>query len=111
MKELKIVLHVDEPGRWMAALSNLRNLTRDYPAARVRVVVNGEGIYAFQGTNDLTRRMAGAAGHGVEFQVCENSLRSHRVDAATLPEYVKPVPAGVVALAEAQADGFAYIKP
>ena len=108
---LKLVLHVDQADRWPAALGSVQNLIRDYPNAAVRVVVNGTAFYPLAGNNDLTERIAGYAGQGVTFQVCANSLRSHAVPQPSLPDGAVLVPAGVVALAEAQAEGFAYVKP
>ncbi len=109
--DLKLVLHVGQADRWPAVLSNLNNLTRDYPGASVRVLANGAGVYAFQAPNDLRDRIAGFAEGGVTFQVCANVLREHAVDPNTLPAYAHVVPAGVVALAAAQTERFAYVKP
>jgi Uncharacterized conserved protein len=47
----------------------------------------------------------------VTFQVCHNALKEHHVEPTALSDFANVVPAGVVALAEAQRDGFAYIKP
>lgn len=111
MAELKLVLHVDQADHWPAAFGNLNNVTRDYPDVEIRVVANGAGIYAFVGQSDLREKFDQFAATGVTFQVCHNALKEHHVEAATLPDYANVVPAGVVALAEAQHDGFAYIKP
>jgi intracellular sulfur oxidation DsrE/DsrF family protein len=107
----KIVLHVSDPDGWPPALSNARNLAQKYPAVKVRVIADGGGVYGFQGSNDLVSAMAAAAKAGVEFQACHNALDEKRIAATSLPSFVKVVPAGVIALAEAQADGFAYVKP
>ena len=111
MAELKLVLHVDQADHWPPALANLDNLTRDYPAAQIRVVVNGAGIYAFVGRSDLLERLEKTASKGVTIQVCHNALNEHHVESTALPAFVMVVPAGVVALAEAQEEGFAYVKP
>ena len=111
MAELKLVLHVDQADYWPSAFGNLNNLTRDYPDAEIRVVANGAGIYAFVGQSDLREKFDQFAANGVTFQVCRNALKEHHVEPTTLPDYATVVPAGVVALAEAQRDGFAYIKP
>ena len=111
MAELKLVLHIDEADRWPAVLSNLTNLTRDYPDAEIRVVANGHGVYAFLGQSDLTTKLEAFAGQGVQLQVCRNALRERQVDPAQMPQYAQVVPAGVVALAESQQQGFAYVKP
>jgi uncharacterized protein len=111
MRELKIVLHIDQGDRWPAALGNAGNVMRDHPDAKLRIIANGLAVYAFLGTSDLANRMAEQAAGGVEFQVCANALREHTVEPESLPPYARVVPSGVVAVAEAQADGFAYLKP
>ena len=111
MAELKLVLHVDQADHWPAAFGNLNNLTRDYPDAEIRVVANGAGIYAFVGQSDLREKFDQFAANGVTFQVCRNALKEHHVEPTALPDFANVVPTGVVALAEAQRDGFAYIKP
>ena len=110
-RPMKIVLHVSDPDGWPPALSNARNLAQKYPAIKVRVIADGGGVYGYQGNNDLVSAMAAAAKAGVEFQACHNALDEKRIAATSLPSFVKVVPAGVIALAEAQADGYAYVKP
>ena len=108
---LKIVLHVSDPDGWPPALSNAKNLSKSYPAVKVRVIADGGGVYGFQGANDLVTAMAATAKAGVEFQACHNALDEKKIAPASLAPFVKVVPAGVIALAEAQAEGFAYVKP
>ena len=108
---LKIVLHVSDPDGWPPALSNARNLSQKYPAVKVRVIADGGGVYGYQGSNDIVSSMAAAAKAGVEFRACHNALDEKQIAATSLPPFVKVVPAGVISLAEAQHEGFAYIKP
>ncbi len=70
MDDAKLVLHVDQADRWPAVFNNLKNVTRDYPGAQVRVVANGAGVYAFVGQSDLVEHLGEAADTGVVFQVC-----------------------------------------
>lgn len=110
-KPLRIVLHVSEAGGWPRALSNARNLAQKYPALKVLVIADGDGIYGYQGSNDLVSLMATTAQAGVSYQACHNALDEKKIAPSSLPPFVKVVPSGVIALAEAQADGYAYIKP
>ena len=110
-RPLKIVLHVSDPDGWPPALSNARNLAQKYPAVKVRVIADGGGVYGYQGSNDIVSAMAMAAKAGVEFQACHNALDEKQISVTSLAPYVKVVPAGVIALAEAQGEGFAYVKP
>jgi intracellular sulfur oxidation DsrE/DsrF family protein len=110
-RPLKIVLHVSDPDGWPPALSNARNLSQKYPAVKVRVVADGGGVYGYQGSNDIVAAMAATAKSGVEYQACNNALDEKKIPAASLAPFVKVVPAGVIALAESQAEGYAYVKP
>ena len=109
--DFKVVLHAAEEQHWPYVRSNLTNLTQEWPRARIRVVVDGTAVYPLQGENDLTPDLAAAARAGVEFQVCPNALREHRIDPATLPAFVQIKLGGVVALVAAQREGYAYVKP
>ena len=110
-RPLKIVLHVSDPDGWPPALSNARNLAQKYPAVKVRVIADGGGVYGYQGSNDIVSVMSTTAKAGVEFQACRNALDEKQIPVTSLPPYVKVVPAGVIALVEAQGEGYAYIKP
>lgn len=107
----KIVLHVSDPDGWPPALSNARNLSQKYPAVKVRVIADGGGVYGYQGSNDIVSVMAAAAKAGVEFHACHNALDEKQIPVASLPPFVKVVPSGVIALAQAQGEGYAYVKP
>ncbi|MDO4262984.1 MAG: DsrE family protein [Deinococcus sp.] len=111
MSNPKVVLHISEADRWHAALGNLVNLTALDDQPEVRVVVNGSAVYALQGQHDWLDHMTKAAARGVTFQVCRNSLKAHDIPERALPDWASTVPNGVIALAEAQHQGFAYIKP
>jgi len=110
-RPLKIVLHVGDADEWPYAVSNLRNLTSQYPKAILRVVVDGSAVYLFQGANDVVPALAAFAAKGVQMQACHNALRDKQLDPKSVPSFVQVIPAAVVALAEAQYDGFAYIRP
>jgi len=110
-RPLKIVLHVSEADAWPAALSNARNLSAKYPGVKVRVISDGSGVYGYQGSNALITEMAATSKAGVEYQACNNALDEKKIPPSSLAPFVKVVPAGVIALAEAEGEGFAYIKP
>ncbi len=108
---LRIVLHVSDPDGWPPALSNAKNLTAQFPTIKVKIVTDGGGVYGLQGANDLVSSMAAVARAGVPIEACHNALDEKRIAPASLPAFVKVVPAGVIALAQAQAEGYAYVKP
>jgi intracellular sulfur oxidation DsrE/DsrF family protein len=109
--DFRVVLHAAEVENWEFVLSNLRNLTTEWPLARLRVVVDGSAVTALQGENDLTTELGTMAAKGVMVQICPNALREHNIDVATVPSYAQTSLGGVVALVLAQHEGYAYVKP
>jgi len=109
--DFKVVLHAAEVENWPYVLSNLKNLTQEWPQAQLRVVVDGTAVTSLQGTNNLMTDLAQLAEAGVQLQVCPNALREHGIDPATIPGYAQTNLGGVVALVLAQHEGFAYVKP
>lgn len=48
--------------------------------------------------------------YGVEFWICNNTIKNFNLKEEDFPDFCKIVPAGVVAITELQTKGFAYIK-
>jgi uncharacterized protein len=109
--DFKVVLHAAEVQSWTYVLSNLKNLTQEWPQARLRVVVDGSAVTSLQGANNLTMELAQLVAAGVELQVCPNALHEHGIDPTTIPTFAQTSLGGVVALVLAQHEGFAYVKP
>ena len=109
--DFKVVLHAAEVQDWQFVLSNLRNLTQDWPKARLRLVVDGSAVLILQGDNVMTNELGKAAAAGVEVQVCPNALEEHEIDPATIPSYAQTALGGVVALVLAHNEGYVYVKP
>lgn len=109
--DFRVVLHAAEVQNWPYVLSNLKNLSHDWPHAHLRVVVDGAAVTALQGENNLTAELETLTAAGVELQVCPNALREHQIDPATIPPSATTALGGVVALVLAQHEGFAYVKP
>ena len=89
----------------------MKNLTQEWPQARLRVVVDGSAVTSLQGTDNLTMELAQIVAAGVELQVCQNALHEHGIDPTTIPTFAQTSLGGVVALVLAQHEGFAYVKP
>jgi intracellular sulfur oxidation DsrE/DsrF family protein len=109
--DFKVVLHAAEVQNWPYVLSNLKNLTQEWPRAQLRVVVDGSAVTSLQGTNNLMTELAQLAAAGVQLHVCPNALHEHGIDPGTIPSYAQTSLGGVVALVLAQHEGFAYVKP
>ena len=109
--DFKVVLHAGQEQNWPYVLSNLKNLTAEWPNAQIRVVVDGSAVYTLQGSSDQLTQLAAAAAAGVDVYVCPNALREHQINPANIPSYALTDLGGVVALVQAQREGFAYVKP
>lgn len=109
--DFKVVLHAAQEQHWLYVLSNLKNLTAEWPHAHLRVVVDGSAVNSLQGENNLTAELQRMAAAGVELQVCPNALREHDIDLATIPSFARTNLGGVVALVQAHNEGFVYVKP
>lgn len=109
--DFKVVLHAAEIADWNYVVSNLHNLTQEWPRARLRVVVDGSAVTALQGANNLTRALGDFADKGVLIQICPNALRDQGIAPDTIPSYANTALGGVVALVLAQHEGYAYVKP
>jgi len=116
---VKVVYHVNEGLEQASnALRNIRNhLTAD-PEARIVVVTHAGGInFLLEGAKDKNGSPYDAvieelAGKGIEFRVCNFTLKSRNIDAKTVHPDAKIVPSGVAEVARLQAqEHFAYLKP
>lgn len=109
--DFQVVFHVSEGAHWEYTLANVDNLQHNWPLARLRVVVDGFGVYALQGDTDIVRRLAPFAAKGLDLQVCPNALREHGIPAAAMPPFASTQLGGVAALVLANREGYVYIKP
>jgi uncharacterized protein len=99
-------------------LANVRNHLAADPTVRIVVVAFGQGIdFMLDGARDRNGNPYLASIDelslkGVEFEVCENTLKGRRIDRSRLDMDARIVPAGVAEIARLQSkEGYAYIKP
>ncbi len=116
---VKVVYHMNEGvERAPQAIRNIRNHLNADPKVKIVVVAHAAGI------NFLLRDAKDANGNpfevavqdltskGVEFRVCEYTLKSRNIDPKTVLEEAKLVPSGVAEVARLQfQEGYAYLKP
>jgi intracellular sulfur oxidation DsrE/DsrF family protein len=116
---VKVVYHMNEGiERAPQMIRNIRNhLTAD-PKAKIIVVSHAAGI------NFMLRDAKDANGNpfevsvqdlvskGVEFRVCEYTLKSRNIDPKQMIDEGKLVPSGVAEVSRLQfQEGYAYLKP
>lgn len=114
----KVVYHVNDSANAAAALRNVGNHKDVNPEARIVVVTHALGVdFLMDGAKDRNGNpynvtVEGLASRGVEFRVCEITLKSRKLEKKQfIPEAVY-VPSGVAEIARLQArGGYAYVKP
>jgi intracellular sulfur oxidation DsrE/DsrF family protein len=116
---VKVVYHFSE-GLKQASLGlhNIANHLDADPTVRIVAVAVGPGVdFLLDGAKDkngLEYQIAvtDLSLRGVEFRVCNNTLRSRHIDPAKVDPDAKIVPSGVAEIANLQAkEHFVYIKP
>lgn len=126
---LKLLVHVNEPERWLIALASITNFLNDVgdKHAAVIVVANGAGVnglvkgsftaIAIQGeacsigTGANIPEMEKLAERGVAFLACKNALNARKILPEHLPAFVNVISSGMTEMVRLQAERFAYIKP
>jgi uncharacterized protein len=116
---VKVVYHMNEGvERAPQAIRNIRNHLSVDPAAKIVVVSHAAGIdFLMRGAKDPNGNPFEVAvqdltSKGVEFRVCEITLKARNIDRKALIDDVKYVPSGVVEVSRLQAqEGYAYLKP
>ena len=118
-QNVKVVYHITTGVEFAsAALGNVRNHLDADPTVKIVVVANGPGIeFMLNDARDSHgREFSGAVqelvNRGVEFRVCNNTLKTRKLDASAVLMEGKIVPSGVAEVARLQSkEGYAYIKP
>ena len=116
---IKIVYHFD--AGFEQATKGLRNIKNHLdvdPKTKIVVVAHAQGVqFLLDGAVNATGNpfnipVEELAARGVEFRVCEITLKSNKIDPKKLLPQTKLVPSGVVEIGRLQAkEEFAYLKP
>ena len=129
----KVVYHInyDNPKQQAGALRNIQNHINAVGAENLdlKVVLHGNGLAMllepdslerltkFKHANadqNMTAKVANLKDQGVQFQVCNNTVKGRKVNYETDLYDVSEadiVPSGVAEVAKLQAEGYVYIKP
>lgn len=113
-----VVYHINDSAVAPAGLNNIKNHLSASPKARIVVVTHGKGIdFLLEGAaddkgNPFEPRVQELAAKGVEFAVCNNTLKGRKIDPKSVLTEAKIVPSGVAEVGKLQAKaGFVYLKP
>ncbi len=116
-KRTQVVFHLDwdEEKNLVMALNNITNLLKAFPPSETAIclVANGSAVRLFHREHAIAygSRVEDLSAKGVRFLMCNNSLTNLNIDPGELLGGCEVIKAGIVALIEFQADGYAYIKP
>ena len=116
---IKVVYHNNEGiDHAPQALRNVRNHLSVDPKAKIVFVSHAAGIdFLMKGAKDKNGNpfevtVQDLESKGVEFRVCEITLKTRNIPKSQLIDDVQYVPSGVVEVARLQAqEGYVYLKP
>lgn len=117
--EEKVVYHFNDSANARLGLNNVRNhLEATEGKVKIVVVTHGPGIdFLLEGAQDKNGNpyditVEELSDKGVEFRVCNNTLKARKIDPRLVLPNAKIVPSGVAEIGRLQSrEGYAYIKP
>jgi intracellular sulfur oxidation DsrE/DsrF family protein len=115
----KVVYHVnDTQAQAVAALRNIGNHLEVNPKAKIVVVTHANGVdFLFKDAKDKNGnpyniKVEELKGKGVQFDVCEITLRNRKLTRDKFLEEATFVPSGVAEITRLQQrEGYAYLRP
>lgn len=114
----KVVYHINDSANAKALLGNVKNHLAAAPGTKIAVVGHGKGIdFMLKDAQDSNGNpyavsMETLAAEGVDFKVCNNTLKSRNLTADAVAYPAKVVPSGVAEIGRLQAkEGYVYLKP
>ena len=118
MADTKVVYHVNDTENATAAMRNANNHLDADPKAHIVFVTHSKGVdFLLEGAadkngNPYNINVEKLMARGVQFDVCNNTLVSRKIDPKTVLPGAKIVPSGVAEIAKLEAkEGYAYLKP
>ncbi|HSE48118.1 MAG TPA: DsrE family protein, partial [Terriglobales bacterium] len=115
----KVVYHINDSAEQAGnALRNIGNHLEVNPGARIVVVTHAQGVdFLMKGAKDKNGAkyedlVEQLRQRGVQFDVCEITLRNRKLTKDQFIEYVTFVPSGVAEVTRLQQrEGYAYLRP
>jgi uncharacterized protein len=115
----RVVYHINDTGAQAAnALRNIGNHLEVNPKARIVVVTHARGVdFLMDGAKDANGnpyniRVEELKGQGIQFDVCEITLRNRKLKRQQFIPEATFVPSGVAEITRLQQrEGYAYLRP
>ncbi len=118
-RHVNVVYHMNDSKVARMALNNIRNhLNATNGQAHIVVVAHGDGVdFLLDGAEDKNGNpynitIEELMARGVDFRVCNNTLKARNIDPKKVVSGAKIVPSGVAEIARLEAEeGYVYLKP
>jgi intracellular sulfur oxidation DsrE/DsrF family protein len=115
----KVVYHINDTGaQAVGALRNIGNHLEVNPQAKIVVVTHAQGVdFLMEGAKDrggnpYNIRVEELKAQGIQFQVCEITLRNRKMTRSQFIPEATFVPSGVAEITRLQQrEGYAYLRP
>ena len=115
----KVVYHVNDTGAQAAnALRNIGNHLEVNPQAKIVVITHAQGVdFLMEGAKDRNGnpynvRVEELKAQGIQFDVCEITLRNRKMTRSQFIPEATFVPSGVAEITRLQQrEGYAYLRP
>ena len=115
----KVVYHINDSGaQAVNALRNIGNHLEVNPQAKIVVVTHAQGVdFLMEGAKDQNGspynvRVEELKAQGIQFDVCEITLRNRKMTRSQFVPEVTFVPSGVAEITRLQQrEGYAYLRP
>lgn len=113
-----VTYHIDHAAtQGLKGLRNIRNHMDVDPTAKITVVTHAQGVDMLfvdakgDGSVEYAPLVSALKARGVEFEVCEITLKNRNLKKDQFIQETGFTPSGVVRLAKLQKQGASYIKP
>jgi intracellular sulfur oxidation DsrE/DsrF family protein len=112
----RVAYHIDDAEHQaLAGLRNIRNQLDTAPNTKIVVVAHANGVdFLMDNYKDAAKvkpLVAALAARGVDFEVCELTMKRRKLSKDQFVLEANFTPSGVVLLTKLQNEGYAYIKP
>lgn len=116
---MKILFHVDQIERWKTCLANVYNTLKYFEdhgkSGEVEILVNAIAVKTLTSAGAEEEGVMEELNHymnkGVKVLACRNALVGQNINDEDLLQGVDITEAGIIEIAEKQAEGWAYVRP
>jgi len=109
----RILLHISDRDKWLQLFNQLKPMQAEGARDRWEIVVVADvfaGAVCIACNKSLREQMMDFVAAGHTILACEESLRCLNIRPESLPDFVRPIPNGIIEVVDRQAEGFCYIK-